>query len=489
MKNLEKMMLVLVLLPLLISSLNAQNIDQNTAKIVAQTFLNSRNYAIELAGVDPLINNDETELAFVAHLKPVGFVLIANSRLLEPVIAYSFESDWNIGGEEDYIFKSLVYSDLKARMDYPDLSPVKIHQREKQWNEYLTGNYQQNLYEQWPPEGSSPTGGWLRENWTQSSPYNGMCPVDLNTHQRSIAGCPAVAMAQILNCIMDIRETRLSDADDYYHNFGANNKFWIDDDWITHEFPYFDSLNLYLDTLEANYQSQKPIDNTQKAALNFACGVTLKQVYSSSISGTYGMTQAGAAYQRFGFTESRLVLSPDTLENQNLAQNMKNGWPAHLGLVDPAGTVGHNVVIDGYNTDNFFHLNFGWGGSANGWYTMPPTSIPYNLTVIEGVVLDIIGDNPYVGINNFNQNPEFDSFLYLPAQNQIIFKNKYPVNGNIYFSLINANGQIIEKQTVSANNPQNTVTFVLPKLTPGFYIANVTDNHKLICSKKLVIIN
>lgn len=201
------------------------------------------------------------------------------------------------------------------------------------------------------------------------------------------------------------------------------------------------------------------------------------------------MTRADAAYQRFGFTESRLVLSPDAPENQNLAQNMKNGRPAHLGLVDPAGTVVLNVVIDGYNTDNFFHLNFGWGGSANGCHTMPPTAIPYNLTVIEGVVLDIIGDNHYVGINNFHQNPDFASLLYLPAQNQLIFKNKFPVNGIIYFSLINVNGQIIEKQTVSANTFQNTVTLVLPKLTHGFYIANVTDNHKLICSKKLVIIN
>jgi len=66
-----------------------------------------------------------------------------------------------------------------------------------------------------------------------------------------------------------------------------------------------------------------------------------------------------------------------------------NGMPVQLGLVDAANTVGHNVVVDGYNTDEFFHFNFGWGGSANGWYTLPPTSIPYNLTVIEGVVVQI----------------------------------------------------------------------------------------------------
>ena len=32
---------------------------------------------------------------------------------------------------------------------------------------------------------------------------------------------------------------------------------------------------------------------------------------------------------------------------------------------------GHAVVIDGYRTDNgdfVVHLNFGWGGRADGWY-------------------------------------------------------------------------------------------------------------------------
>jgi len=50
--------------------------------------------------------------------------------------------------------------------------------------------------------------------------------------------------------------------------------------------------------------------------------------------------------------------------------------------------MGHNVVIDGYNTDEYFHLNFGWGGTYNGWYLLPD-EIPYGLTVIEGAIVDI----------------------------------------------------------------------------------------------------
>jgi len=45
-------------------------------------------------------------------------------------------------------------------------------------------------------------------------------------------------------------------------------------------------------------------------------------------------------------------------------------------------------VVDGYNTDEFFHVNFGWGGQYNGWYLLP-SEMPYNLTVLEGAIVDI----------------------------------------------------------------------------------------------------
>ena len=54
-----------------------------------------------------------------------------------------------------------------------------------------------------------------------------------------------------------------------------------------------------------------------------------------------------------------------------------------------AWTVGHNLVIDGYNSDDYFHINFGWGGSYNGWYRLL-SGLPYSLTVIEGVIVDIM---------------------------------------------------------------------------------------------------
>jgi len=453
----------------------SQSVTIQDASIVASNFLNYHSSDFTIRQVEPVFNYSR-QLAWVAQLSPDGFILISNSYQLRPVLAYSFESRWNIGGEEEEIFHTLMFYDVKNRLDYPDLKTKTVAKNRQEWDKFLTGTASKDRFEQWPPAGTTPTGGWLFTNWTQSAPYNNMCPIDPNTHNRSYNGCPATAMAQILNCFQNIKGTRMSDADDYYHNFGSGNKYWIDNDWQDHGFPYFDSLNLYLDTLESNYLWNKPISNSEKAALNFACGVALKQVYSSSGSGTWGIEQSGVAWQRFGFTESRLVYDSDTALNSDLAENIKQGWPAHLGLVDPPVSVGHNVVVDGYNTDEFYHFNFGWGGSSNGWYTMPPTNIPYNLTVIEGIVLDIMGNNPHVGlIHQTNTVENIVSAAYLPTQNELLLSFDNPENSVQKINLFSISGQLLTSYLLVTIQNQRQYEITLPELKTGLLFVQIED--------------
>ena len=71
--------------------------------------------------------------------------------------------------------------------------------------------------------------------------------------------------------------------------------------------------------------------------------------------------------------------------------NMVEALPTHLAVVVPDWSAGHNLVVDGYNTDDYYHLNFGWGGVWDGWYLLPE-GIPFDLTVVEGVIVDIMAD-------------------------------------------------------------------------------------------------
>ncbi len=340
-----------------------------------------------------ITNENGEPLFYVFNLNPPGYLIITGSYDLPPVIAYSFTSNFQANAEDGPLF-DLLYADLTLRLKYIQYIPGKtLEERHLQWDTYSKGVPLSNgRFEQWPPEGSTPTEGWLLTNWHQSAPYNNFCPLDLaNGGARSVAGCPAVTMAQILNYHNTTMNVVFNDNDDYYHNYGGN-QFWIDNNYLTYGFKSFPQLNTYLFTLQSHYESQTPPTNDDKAAITFACGVAATQVYGASGSGTFGVNQAYEAYQRFNCTTISLLDQDDPDLYNRLSSNMKDALPAHLAVVNEEWTVGHNVVVDGFNTDNYFHVNFGWGGSYNGWYLIPQ-ELPYELTVIEGVIVDILNDD------------------------------------------------------------------------------------------------
>jgi hypothetical protein len=199
-----------------------------------------------------------------------------------------------------------------------------------------------------------------------------------------------------------------------------------------------------------------------KAALSFACGVTAHQVYTSSVSGTFGLEQALMSFQRFGYITSQLVYPEDTTLNSQIAEDIKVARPVQLGLLIDGGGGGHNVVVDGYNTDEFYHFNFGWGGSANGWYTLPPTSIPYNLTIIESAVVDII---PVIGVG---VDPVAENDV-----DPVLFPN--PVRNEFYISEMSASGAITlfdqsGKQVLSESVEVASPRIDVSLLFPGSYL-------------------
>jgi len=364
-----------------------------TTRHAAEAFLAARSGAT-LGAALAEIRGAAGPLAVIYAVEPIGYLVAATDDALPPVVAYSLEAEYPeadpAAGNPLY---QLLAADLESRLRaWPQLSPDAIAARRSAWERLLGAPGPEapgSRFTQWPPEGTTPTGGWLASNWTQNAPYNALCPLDLaHGGTRSLAGCPAVAMAMILNYHETIQGTTFGPADRYWHNY-AGNAYWIPDAAAQYGFPDFTALNGDLQTLTAHWDQGTTLTGTDKAALTFACGVAASQVYSASGSGTFGVDQAFDAYLKFDFSGCRLVFDTDPNLYPDLAADMQEGRPAHLAVVDPGWTMGHNVVVDGYNTDNYFHLNFGWGGSYNGWYLLPQ-EIPYGLTVVEGVVLDIV---------------------------------------------------------------------------------------------------
>ncbi len=366
-------------------------IDIDVATKVALTKIN------ELGKADYVItevlqekNAIKDPLFYVFKLQPSGYLVVTGSYDLPPIVAYSFTNKYEENAEINPLY-DLLNADLTLRFRNVEFTAESIiEERHKQWDSYKTGTpVITEGFEQWPPEGSTPTGGWLLDNWHQSPPYNNFCPLDISHGgSRSVAGCPAVTMAQILNFHTTTMNVVFNDSDDYFHNYLGNN-YWIDNNYEEYDFPSFPQLNIYLTTLQSHYENQIPLTNDDKAAITYACGVAANQVYAASGSGTFGVDQAYDAYQRFNCTTIDLLYDNDPDLYDRLLNNMKDALPAHLAVVKPDWSAGHNVVVDGYNTNEYYHINFGWGGQYNGWYLIPD-QLPYQLTVIEGVIVDIL---------------------------------------------------------------------------------------------------
>jgi len=115
---------------------------------------------------------EQKPLFFVFNLQPQGYIVVSGYYDLPPVIAYSFTSNFQSENYENNVLLEMLIADLNLRLQNIPLLPEKIiAERHILWDNLLSEkpeitNYQN--FEQWPPEGSTPTGGWLLTNWHQA---------------------------------------------------------------------------------------------------------------------------------------------------------------------------------------------------------------------------------------------------------------------------------------------------------------------------------
>ena len=314
--------------------------------------------------------------------------------------------------------------------------------------------------------------GFLGSHWTQDYPYNQLCPRDpISGYSYSCAGCPAIAMGQIINYLRTTQDTRFDDSDDYAHNY-AGRKYIIDDDWEGLQFPSFPQLNVMLDSVDATFLRGEMLPDYLAAAVVFACGTALRQVYTAEGSGTFYVDQAYEAYQRFGFTECQLFRDPDSTMYATLISNLQAGYPAHLAVENPAGTVGHNVVVDGYReTDGKFHINFGYGGPLDDWYDIPDPGFYYGMTKMEGIILNIIPSTTAVHETAIQQPLE----VYPNPVSDVLYVKNLPCE-TVDYAIFNVLGQ-----KVAAGSSNGSIS--VAELEKGLYILQIKGERFLETAK------
>ncbi|MCF0244383.1 MAG: C10 family peptidase [Bacteroidaceae bacterium] len=201
----------------------------------------------------------------------------------------------------------------------------------------------------------------VKTKWSQGAPYNGMCPED-TLKEKSVTGCVATAMAQIMN----------------YHKYPAD--FPAIEGYTTRseniEVGRLDGVrNFDWSALKNEYDN---IDSDDAiATLMRYCGQSVNMDYSSKGSGASDFELEKAMTQTFKYKSSTLITRTDYSAqewDELIYSELSQNYPVLYCGNDAEG--GHAFVCDGYDGYGYYHMNWGWGGSPDGYYLL--SALEYN---------------------------------------------------------------------------------------------------------------
>lgn len=199
----------------------------------------------------------------------------------------------------------------------------------------------------------------IQTKWDQDEPYNLMCPSYQG--ETVVTGCVATAMAQVM----------------YYHKWPAST---------TPGIPAYttSTLGLEMDELPATqfnwskmnltYRSEDTGESANAVAeLMRYCGQAVTMDYNiASNGGSAANVQPIHMSTYFDYTKTaksvdRLLYTVDEWENL-IYNELASKRPVLYSGSSVSG--GHQFVVDGYDGNGYFHFNWGWSGSADGFFIL-----------------------------------------------------------------------------------------------------------------------
>lgn len=218
--------------------------------------------------------------------------------------------------------------------------------------------------------------------WGQDTPFNDECP-KFNYQgytYPTLAGCAAIAIGQIMRYY---KWPEAGSGEVNYNSYvyvqGQEIKTEVNRTLGTYDWPNILGNYTYISS-----------NNTQKAAVakfvaDVACACEMN--FDPTASATTDLKVAQALKRNFDYDPSLQYVDHSYYSTDAWANLIRNeidaGRPVYLSGANVTNTAngdavsGHAFVCDGYKDDGTFHINWGWNGTANGYYyltALNPTS-------------------------------------------------------------------------------------------------------------------
>ena len=298
-----------------------------------------------------------------------GFVIVAADDLSSPILGYSNQGNFDYDNAPDGLLfmMSEHMRGIETLVAQKHAAPSDVIARWQNLEEY--GVMQ-------PDRGAPVVDHLIQLRWNQDAPYNTYAPGGCPT------GCVATAMAQIMKYWE--WPTQGTGEHSYYApgygqqyaNFGETTYDWA---------------NMIESYANGSFtQEQKEA----VAVLMYHCGVSVNMTYEPDGSGAYSADVPDAIHNYFSYSEHATHITKGGNYDEWIAllkSNIDQRIPIYYSGQSPQG--GHAFVCDGYDVDDLFYFNWGWGGASNGFFLIDGEHFEYSGS--QAIVYDFIPDYVY----------------------------------------------------------------------------------------------
>ncbi len=365
-----KLLLLTAMIAFLQIPLFAEHVSADKASQVGMNFMKQKHTYITMRG-EPLKMYKSVELTqvtnrsvdnqhfYVFNLNDnQGWVLVADNDRCIPILGYSksgeFVTDNLPANIEDWL--TGISSEIQYIIDNDIVTDEKTTSL---WKELFSG-----ISTEFINRGEKVVNPLVQTRWNQAPYYNDHCPYDNQYGERTVTGCVATAMAQVLKYWnypevgSGSHSYSTSSYGTLYANFGGTQYAWN------------------------NMPNRVTSPNNAVATLMYHCGVSVDMSYGvaeTGGSGAYVISSytnsencAEFAFKNyFGYKSSAHGEMKDNTSDSQWKNMLRTDLNASRPLVYAGfGNGGHCFVCDGYDNSDMFHFNWGWDGQNDGFYSL-----------------------------------------------------------------------------------------------------------------------
>ncbi len=428
----RKLLLLAVSLLLTVTTIYAERVSQADAALVAKNFMSAPAVQTGVKKAVPTemvlkkaASAEENQYYVYENANGEGWVMVAADDAVTPILAYSKTGTFKTENQP---------ANVKTWLGKYDTFIKKVEEDGLVANEETSAMWNRLRKSPLSTQGGNVVVDMLvQTQWDQDDPYWKLTPG--SGSDKAYTGCVATAMAQVMKYwewpkkgtgshtyqpVMDI-------FDDYGNYLRTDT---IYPGLLTVKFgeTTYDWANM-----KNSYSGSYTDAEAQAVAtLMYHCGVSAEMQYGGDAydgSGTYtinygdwddptcvqnsfpkyfGYKRDGlTSYYRDGYTYQGTKYY-DSWTDAAWTAMIKGELDKHHPIMyDGSGAKGgHSFICDGYDDQNYFHFNWGWSGSNDGWYKLD-NLVPgsggagggsYSFTNTQGVIIGIVPDKTFADV-------------------------------------------------------------------------------------------